>query len=138
MPNQNRLFDDLARVAGGALGALSGVREEIELLIRGRVERVLADIELVPREEFDVVKAMAAQARSENEALLARLDALEERLKAKSAAGTPARRPQGRRSVPPTALGADSSIPPDDDQESLYAAEDGDTGAEAGAEDSKA
>lgn len=121
MPNQNRLFDDLARVAGGALGALSGLREEIELLVRGRVERVLADMELVPREEFDVVKAMAAQARSENEALLARIESLEQRLAAKpAAAGAPGRRsPQTRRSTPPTALAGDTT-PPNDDQESLF------------------
>lgn len=80
MQSQNRIFDDLARVAGGALGALSGVREEIELLVRGRIERVLADMELVPREEFEVVKEMAAQARSENEQLAARVAALEEKL----------------------------------------------------------
>lgn len=77
MQTQNRLFDDLARVAGGALGAVSGLREEIELLVRGRVERVLADMELVPRDEFEAVKAMAAEARAENERLAARLEALE-------------------------------------------------------------
>lgn len=123
MPNQNRLFDDLARVAGGALGALSGLREEIELLVRGRVERVLADMELVPREEFDVVKAMAAQARSDNEALLARIESLEQRLKAKPVA-TPARRPQARRSTPAAMLSGDASIPPDDEQDSLIDADD--------------
>lgn len=78
MQTQNRIFDDLARVTGGALGALSGVREEIELLVRGRIERVLADMELVPRDEFEAVKAMAAEARAENERLAARLAALEE------------------------------------------------------------
>lgn len=78
MQTQNRLFDDLARVAGGALGAVSGLREEVELLVRGRIERVLADMELVPRDEFEVVKAMAAEARAENERLAARIAALEE------------------------------------------------------------
>lgn len=80
MQTQSRLFDDLARVAGGALGALSGVREEVELLMRGRMERLLAEMDLVPREEFEVVKAMAAEARAENERLAARLAALEARL----------------------------------------------------------
>lgn len=77
MQTQSRLFDDLARVAGGALGALSGVREEIELLVRGRLESLLADMDLVSREEFEAVKAMAAEARAENERLAARLAALE-------------------------------------------------------------
>lgn len=77
MQTQSRLFDDLARVAGGALGALSGVREEIELLVRGRLESLLADMDLVSRDEFEAVKAMAAEARAENERLAARLAALE-------------------------------------------------------------
>lgn len=77
MQTQNRLFDDLARVAGGALGAMSGLREELELLVRTRLERALSDMDLVTREEFDVVKAMAQEARSENAALLARIEALE-------------------------------------------------------------
>ncbi|WP_019646333.1 accessory factor UbiK family protein [Novispirillum itersonii] len=77
MQTQSRLFDDLARVAGGALGALSGVREEIELLVRGRLESLLADMDLVSREEFEAVKAMAAEARAENERLAARLATLE-------------------------------------------------------------
>lgn len=77
MQTQSRLFDDLARVAGGALGALSGVREEIELLVRGRLESLLADMDLVSRDEFETVKAMAAEARAENERLAARIAALE-------------------------------------------------------------
>ena len=76
MQTQSRLFDDLARVAGGALGALSGVREEIELLVRGRLESLLADMDLVSRDEFETVKAMAAEARAENERLAARIAAL--------------------------------------------------------------
>lgn len=78
MQTQSRLFDDLARVAGGALGAFSGVREEIELLVRGRLESLLADMDLVSREEFEVVKAMAAEARAENERLAARIAELEQ------------------------------------------------------------
>lgn len=123
MQSQNRLFDDLARVAGGALGAFSGLREEIELLVRGRIERVLGDMELVPREEFEVVKAMAAEARQENEALKTRLDALEERLKAKSAASTAARRPAPRRSAAGAALPLDTT-PPDDSIEGTMVGDD--------------
>lgn len=80
MQTQSRLFDDLARVAGGALGALSGVREEIELLVRGRLESLLADMDLVSRDEFETVKAMAAEARAENERLAARIAELESKI----------------------------------------------------------
>jgi BMFP domain-containing protein YqiC len=123
MQTQNRLFDDLARVAGGALGAFSGLREEIELLVRGRIERVLGDMELVPREEFEVVKAMAAEARQENEALKARLDALEERLKAKPSANSAARRPAPRRTSGAGALPLDTT-PPDDSVEGTMVGDD--------------
>ncbi len=130
MPTQNRLFDDLARVAGGALGAVSGLREEIELLVRGRIERILGDMELVPREEFEVVKAMAAQAREENDALKARLDLLEDRLKAKPTSGPAARRPANRRSAA-TAVTPHDDIAPDDSVESTLF-DDGDDENQAG------
>jgi BMFP domain-containing protein YqiC len=71
------MFDDAARVAGGALGTLAGLRREVEALARGQVERLLAQLDLVSRDEFEAVRAMAAKARAENESLAARLDALE-------------------------------------------------------------
>lgn len=77
MQTDNRLLDDLARVANGAVGALSGVRGEIETLVRQRVERFLADMDLVTREEFEAVKAVAAKARTEQEALEERVASLE-------------------------------------------------------------
>lgn len=80
MQSQNRLFDDLARVANGAVGALSGVRADIEARLRDQLERVLAGMDLVSREEFEAVKAMAAKARAEQEDLQARLAALEAQL----------------------------------------------------------
>ena len=80
MPNENRLFDDLARVASGALGALTGVRDEVETRMREQFERILARMNLVRREEFDAVQAMAAKARAEQEALAARVAELEARL----------------------------------------------------------
>jgi hypothetical protein len=80
MQSQNRFFDDLARVANGAVGALSGVRSDIEARLRDRLERVLAGMDLVSREEFEAVKAMAAKARAEQEELLQRIVALESRL----------------------------------------------------------
>ena len=85
MQSQNRLLDDLARVATGALGTLSGVREEVEAQFRQRFERVLDQMDLVSREEFDAVKAMAAKARAEQEALEARVAALEAKLEAAAA-----------------------------------------------------
>ena len=77
MQTENRFFDDLARVAGGAFGTLAGLRNEIEDLVRQRFERMLADMDLVPREEFDAVKAVAEKARLEQERLEKRVAALE-------------------------------------------------------------
>ena len=88
MQTQNRLFDDLARVAGGAFSTVAGLRTEIEDLVKQRLERLLADMDHVPREEFDAVKAMAEKARIEQEALQKRVEALE---KALAAASKPSR-----------------------------------------------
>jgi BMFP domain-containing protein YqiC len=77
MQSQNRIFDDLAKVAGGALGALSSLKQEIEAMVRERVERFMSENNMVPRAEFDAVKAMAAEARAEQERLNARIAALE-------------------------------------------------------------
>ena len=78
MQINNRFLDDLARVASGALGVAAGVKGEVEALLRQRFERILTDMDLVGREEFEAVKAMAAKARAEQETLgekLARLEA---------------------------------------------------------------
>lgn len=80
MQTESRLFDDVARVAAGAMGAASGLRGEIDALVRRRLERLLAGMDLVKRDEFDAVKEMAARARSESEALAERVAALEARL----------------------------------------------------------
>ncbi len=77
MQSQNRFFDDLARVAAGAMGTLSGVRSEVETRIREQLERVLAGMDLVSRDEFEAVKAMAAKARAEQEDLQRQLARLE-------------------------------------------------------------
>ena len=77
MQTQNRLLDDLARVATSALGVAAGMRAELEARLRDQFERVLSGMDLVTREEFDAVKAMAAKARAEQEDLAARLAALE-------------------------------------------------------------
>ena len=82
MQSQNRFFDDLARVASGAVGAISGVRGEIEARVRDQLERVLAGMDLVSREEFEAVKAMVAKAREEQDVLQRQIASLEARLAA--------------------------------------------------------
>lgn len=86
MQTQNKLLDDLARVASGALGVAAGMREEVEARLRDQFERVFGRMELVTREEFDAVKTMAVKAREEQEALSERLAALEAALDKSSAA----------------------------------------------------
>ncbi len=86
MQTQNRLLDDLARVATGALGAFTGMRDEVETRLREQFERVLGRMNLVTREEFDAVKAMAAKARATQDALEKRVAALEARLAGSSSA----------------------------------------------------
>jgi BMFP domain-containing protein YqiC len=85
MQTENRLLDDLARMANGALNTLSGLREEIESRVRERVERMLADMDMVTREEFEAVRAMAQKARSEQEEMAATLAELERRVAGMSA-----------------------------------------------------
>lgn len=102
MQTENRLLDDLARVASGALGVAAGMRAEVEARLREQFERVLAQFDLVTREEFDAVKAMAAKAREEQEVLAARLDRLEAargpaaKPAAKPAKGAAAKKPDGK------------------------------------------
>ena len=82
MQSQNRFFDDMARLAGGAAGLFAGLRTEIDALVKQQMQRVLGEMELVPREEFEAVKAMAAKAREEQETLAARVEALQARVAA--------------------------------------------------------
>ena len=76
----NRLFDELAKMMTDAAGAAQGVRREIENIVRGQAERMMAEMDVVRREEFEAVKAMAEKARAENEALSGRIAKLEARL----------------------------------------------------------
>jgi BMFP domain-containing protein YqiC len=78
----NRLFDEFAKLMTDAAGAAQGLRREIETAFKSQAERFLNEMDLVKRDDFEAVKEMAALARSENEALKARLDALEARLAA--------------------------------------------------------
>lgn len=80
MQTQNPFFDDIARLAGGALGALSGLRGEVEALVRQQMERLMAGMDVVPRDEFEAVRDMAAKARAEQEDLAARVAELEAKI----------------------------------------------------------
>jgi BMFP domain-containing protein YqiC len=77
MQTNNPFLDDLAKLATGAAGAVQGMRQEMENAMRARFERLIVDMDLVPRAEFDAVKAMAAAALDRIEALEARITALE-------------------------------------------------------------
>jgi len=84
----NRFFDEMARLMNDAAGVAQGVRREFDTLVRNQAERVLHDLDVVRREEFEAVKDMARLAREENEALKARVAALEAAL-ARTAAPAP-------------------------------------------------
>jgi BMFP domain-containing protein YqiC len=86
---RGRVFDELGRLMTDAAGAAAGVRREIETLGRQQVARIIADLDLVRRDEFEAVKAMASLAREENERLEARITALEARLDAAEPAQEP-------------------------------------------------
>ena len=73
----NRIFDEMARLMNDAAGVAQGVRREFDTLFRAQAERILRDLDVVQREEFEAVKEMARLAREENEALKARIEALE-------------------------------------------------------------
>lgn len=77
---QTRFFDELAKLMTNAAGAAQGVRREIDTLVQSQMERLLNNMDLVKREEFEAVKAMAQKAREENETLAARLAQLEAKL----------------------------------------------------------
>jgi len=75
----SRILDDIARLATDAAGAAQGVRREVETVVKTQIERLLRDLDLVTREEFEAVREMALIAREENDKLAARLAALEEK-----------------------------------------------------------
>lgn len=81
----NRIFDEMARLMNDAAGVAQGVRREFDTVFRAQAERILRDLDIVQREEFEAVKEMAQLAREENEALKARIAALEAKLGEKPA-----------------------------------------------------
>jgi len=88
MQTDNPLLDGLAKFFTDAAGAASSLRNEIDTFVRQRLEKLVADMDFVPREEFEAVKAMAAKARSENELLSARIAELEKKVNAASVTET--------------------------------------------------
>jgi BMFP domain-containing protein YqiC len=80
MQTENPFLDGIARIFTDAAGAAQSVRGELDTFMKQRLERLVADMDFVPREEFEAVKAMAAKARMENEALAARLAELESKI----------------------------------------------------------
>ncbi|MCP9629778.1 accessory factor UbiK family protein [Rhodopseudomonas palustris] len=86
----NRIFDEIGRLMNDAAGAAQGVKREVDAVVRSQAEKILRDLDLVKREEFEAFKEMVRLTREENEALKARIAALEAR--------------QGGGSEPPTAM----------------------------------
>ncbi|MGJ8544348.1 MAG: accessory factor UbiK family protein [Sulfitobacter sp.] len=77
MQTKGKIFDDISQMMTNAMGVAQGAKDEAENAMKGMLDRWLADRDFVTREEFDAVRAMAQKAREENEALKARLDALD-------------------------------------------------------------
>lgn len=108
MQTRNPLLNDLAKVAGAALGVAGGMKDEIEGQIRSRIDRILAQMDLVTREEFDAAREMAVKARDEQEdlrqeiaTLRAELETLRGARKAPTAAKSKtSKKPAGRASEP--------------------------------------
>ncbi len=88
----NRMFDEFAKFMTDAAGAAQGVKREAETAFRSQAERFLADMDLIKREDFDVVQEMAAKARTENEALKKQLESMDKRIKALESSAKPAKR----------------------------------------------
>jgi len=77
MQTRNKMFDDISQLMTNAMGVAQGAKDEAETAMSSMIDRWLADRDFVTREEFDAVRAMAQKAREENEALKARIEALE-------------------------------------------------------------
>lgn len=87
MQSENRLFDDLVRVLNGAAGTVAGMTREAQNSMQERAREWVGGLDMVSREEFEAVKAMAVAAREENEALKSRIEALEAKGRKKTAGG---------------------------------------------------
>lgn len=78
--NQNRILDDLSRLFSDAAGAAGGVRREIDAVMRAQLERIVKDMDVVTREEYEATRDIAIAAREEAERLALKVDALEARI----------------------------------------------------------
>lgn len=85
MQSRNRIFDDMSQLMTNAMGVAQGAKDEAETAMKSMLDRWMADRDFVSRDEFDAVREMAAKAREENAALLARIEALEKKPKTKRA-----------------------------------------------------
>ena len=77
MQTDNRLFDDIAKLATNAIGAATAVRQEVEARVKAQIEKLIVDMNLVTRDDYEAVKEMAAKARAEQEVLAERVARLE-------------------------------------------------------------
>jgi len=94
MQTRNPFIDDLTKMANGAMGALTGVKDEVEARVRDQIAKILDGMDIPRRDEFEAVKAMAAAARDENEALKARIGALEAKVGAPPAGAKRSSKPK--------------------------------------------
>lgn len=92
MQTRNRIFDDIAKVANSAAGTFAGLKDEVEGLVRGRIESLISELDLVTREDFDTAMAIAVKSREEQEKLEKKVAALEKQIK--FLAPTPAKPPK--------------------------------------------
>jgi len=95
----SRFFDEIARLMTDAAGVANGVRKEVDMIVRNQAERVLNDLDVVSREEFDAIKEMAQKARMENEALEKRIAELETALQDVTAKPAPAKKASARKTA---------------------------------------
>ncbi len=90
MQTDNRILDDLAKLATNAVGAATAVRQEVEARVKAQLERLLVDMNLVTRDDYEAVKEMAAKARAEQESLTERVARLEAEVAALKSGSKPA------------------------------------------------
>ena len=97
MQSENRLLDDLAKIAGGAFSSFSTLKDEAEARLHEKLEKILVRMDLVKRDEFEAVQAMAIRAREENETLATQLKELEAQLRAQLAGIATKNKPKQRK-----------------------------------------
>lgn len=96
MQTRNRIFDDIAKVANSTVGTFAGLKEEVEGLIRARIESFITELDLVTREDFNTAMAVAVKAREEQEKLEKKVARLEKEVKKYKATPT---KPRKKRAV---------------------------------------